>query len=205
MSQVTTGLRRILSVPFVYDCFQKLVGAYAGRKDILERHVRVETGQRVLDLGCGTGFALAYMPPVDYIGLDLNQNYIRQARARYGERGIFRCRDINTVKFDEEEKFDVALAFALLHHLNDDEVVALFEKVGSVLRLGGRLVTLDLCVTDSQSLLAKTMIRFDRGQHIRTVPEYRYLAESVFPHVRVHLKYDFLRFKYAHIVMECWT
>ena len=106
--------------------------------------------------------------------------------------------------FSNMEKFDVALIFGFLHHLQDDEVVSLCEKIKSVLRPGGRLLSLDPVITDDQSLLAKMMIRFDRGRHIRTVPEYRSLVGSTFPHVRAHVECDMLKFEYAHVTMECW-
>jgi YD repeat-containing protein len=46
--------------------------------------VRVPEGQRVLDLGCGSGHLLAALCPSDGVGIDVSAPAIREARVRYG-------------------------------------------------------------------------------------------------------------------------
>jgi hypothetical protein len=43
----------------------------------------------------------------------------------------------------------------------------------------------------------------DRGEFVRTEPEYRAIAESVFPKVRTSIRHDMFRIPYTVIVMEC--
>ena len=49
---------------------------------------------KVLDVGCGPANILAYLPPVDYTGVDLNEKHIAYAREAYGDRGRFIVGDV---------------------------------------------------------------------------------------------------------------
>ena len=55
MSQVTSGVRRILAVPGIYDLFINLVGAADARVRWAREYLRPFPGARILDIGCGTG------------------------------------------------------------------------------------------------------------------------------------------------------
>ena len=46
--------------------------------------MRVPEGQRVLDLGCGSGHTLAALRPSRGVGVDVSASAIRDARARFG-------------------------------------------------------------------------------------------------------------------------
>jgi SAM-dependent methyltransferase len=43
--------------------------------------------RRVLDVGCGPGTNAIYFSDVDYLGIDLNPQYILDAERRYGDAG----------------------------------------------------------------------------------------------------------------------
>lgn len=89
MAQITSGLRSILSNPNVYDFLQNVLGAGKLRKELVRKYVRPYGGMKILDIGCGTGEILEYLPAVDYLGVDLSETYIRSAVDPYGERGEF--------------------------------------------------------------------------------------------------------------------
>jgi len=53
-------------------------------------------GELVLDIGCGPGALLRYLPAgASYIGFDRNHAYIVQARREHGGRGTFICDDVS--------------------------------------------------------------------------------------------------------------
>ena len=80
MSQITHGVRAILSHPLVYSTLQSLMGAHSSRKSFVGNYVKPFPGMRILDIGCGPADILAYLPQVSYSGFDISQDYIDQAR-----------------------------------------------------------------------------------------------------------------------------
>ena len=87
MSQITTGIRSILSKPSVYDFMQNIMGAQSFREKFVSLYVKPNAGSRVLDLDCGTADILNFLPNVDYYGYDISKEYIESARRRFGSRG----------------------------------------------------------------------------------------------------------------------
>lgn len=203
MTQVVHGLRSLLSRPGNYDFLQDLVGVGRLRRALAEQDIQALAGMKVLDIGCGTGGILEYLPEVDYLGFDLNPGYVEAARKRFGPRHRFLCADVNAVPAEAEGSFDRILALGLLHHLDDPEVAGLLQLAARLLAPGGRVVTLDCCYRDSQSPVARFLIDRDRGRNTRTEPAFTALARSVFPKVASFIREDLLRLPYTHIIMRC--
>ena len=204
MSQIATGLRAFLNNPKLYDFFQDLMGARTGRRELIHQHVRPVAGDRILDIGCGTGRILDYLPAVEYFGFDLSQRYIDDAVRRYGPRGHFKCSLVEQMTVDEMAPFDIVLAAGLLHHLDDRQASDLMRLAGSALRQGGRLVTIDPCYANGQSAASRFLVGRDRGQNVRSPEQYRELASAAFPdsHVSGQVKHRSW-IPYTHWIMEC--
>lgn len=107
-------------------------------------------GQKVLDVGCGTGTlavaAAQAAPDVTVTGLDADPAILTKARRRAGAAGL-------EIRFDEamsnalpypDESFDVVLSTLFFHHLPDDAKHQTAAEVVRVLRPGGRVVVGDL-------------------------------------------------------------
>lgn len=147
--------RSILSFPSVYRLFGTVIGADRSRIECVERYIRPKTSDRVLDCGCGPGDFLEYLPSVDYVGIDIDEEYIAAARSRYGGRGTFRLGAVEKETIHEENHYDLVLAWGLLHHLDDDQASEFLRLARRCLKPTGRLVTLDGCYTDDQSRAAR--------------------------------------------------
>lgn len=206
MDQVTTGIRRILSRPIVYDTFQAILGGAAARRRICEEHIRARETDTIVDVGCGTAELLNYLPKqINYYGFDLSQAYIDAAESRFRGRGNyhFRCADLNTLGPDEIPPCDLAIAFGVLHHINDQTARALLANIHGRLAPGGRVVTIDNAFVDGQSPIARELIRRDRGQHVRKAEDYLSLVPEDYRHKQITIHHDLLRVPYTHLIMEC--
>jgi trans-aconitate methyltransferase len=96
-----------------------------------------EPGQRILDLGCGTGHLTAKIAEsgADVIGLDSSTSMIAQARQNFP--GLkFVLADARDFRFDAP--FDAVFSNAALHWIGDAEQV--LRCVAAALRPGGRFV-----------------------------------------------------------------
>jgi cyclopropane fatty-acyl-phospholipid synthase-like methyltransferase len=203
MRQITTGVRSILSQPTIYELWSQMVGGDQARTIFVNRHVRPDPSDSVLDLGCGTGELANHFPAnVHYCGIDISNEYVARARKRLGDQATLRVGDASTAT-EDLGRFELVVAYGLLHHLDDEQVRQLFRNAASVLTLGGRVVTADPVFTSNQSYARRTLMKRDRGQHIRTASAYAALAESTFKSVQCSVYHDLLRLPYSHCILEC--
>ncbi|SMG54893.1 class I SAM-dependent methyltransferase [Paraburkholderia susongensis] len=79
-------------------------------------------GKRVVDLGCGFGWASRWMRDqgaTSVLGLDLSQNMIEQAEAKTVDAAIkYRIADLDTLELPEKA-FDLAYSALTFHYIED--------------------------------------------------------------------------------------
>ncbi len=196
-------MKSLLSIPCLYDAFQFLARGKAYQERLARMFIRARPGDRVLDLGCGTGAMLSCLPNVDYVGIDMSPAYIAAGRRRHGARGRFLCMELTADAVEGFTDFDVILAMGVIHHLDDARALNLFRVAYDSLRPGGRLVTLDGVFTSGQSRIRRALLEADRGRHVRSEPAYRGLATDVFSEVKAVVIEDLFRIPYSTLIMEC--
>lgn len=206
MAQVTTGWRKALAMPFAYRAAMRLLGGRCSRPDFVRVYIQPEPGMRILDLGCGPAAILEYLPETThYVGVDMSRKYIDDARAKYGDRGVFHCLPLNEVVKVGQADFDMVLGLGLLHHLDDAQAQYFFSIAASMLRNGGRCLTLDPCFVQGQHPVARFLISKDRGQNVRTVEQYVELGRTSFRCIDQFIRHDLLRVPYTHFIMRSWS
>lgn len=193
-----------MSHPVVYDFAQSVMGADRNRRWMQQVYFRARSGDRVLDVGCGTSDILSVLPDVDYFGFDVSQPYIERARDRWGNRGHFYAAMLDADALSGLGEFDLILATGLLHHLDDNEVRHLFQILVPALKPGARIVTVDGTFVPGQNRLARWIISKDRGQNVRTPEAYTKLARESYSEVKGHLIHRSW-FPYTYWVMEIGT
>jgi SAM-dependent methyltransferase len=200
-----TGPWRALSIPRFYSRVQDSLAVPGTRAEIAARYIRARRGDWVLDVGCGPADILRHLPDVHYVGIDRDARYLAAARQRHGHLpgARFVQMDVTALSQEWSGRFDVALAQGLLHHLGDQQVVSLLQTLKSLLKPGGRLLTVDPTWTPDQGLVARLLISSDRGRFVRSPDEYERLARHAFSHVDLHLRNDLMRLPYTHLIMEC--
>lgn len=196
-------IRPILDTPFCYEFYHRLIGAGYRTRVLMNEYIRPKEGDRILDIGCGPGNMVPYLPKCGYLGFDNNESYIETARQRYGDRGDFRCERVSNHTVQELGGFDIVLALGLIHHLDDSEARDLFSLGHQALKPGGRMITNDGCYRPNQSATKRYLLSRDRGQFVRTEQEYVALAKASFQTVTPHIREDVLRIPYTHLVLVC--
>ena len=134
MAQRISGAYRLITVPSIYKGLMFALGADQAITRYVNEVLQPKAGLKMLDVGCGPANVLAYLPPLDYTGIDLNEKHIAYARQRYGERGRFLVGNAAGDLKQDEGTFDLINVSALLHHLDNAEAMRLFASLKRLLK-----------------------------------------------------------------------
>jgi len=99
------------------------------------------TGGSMLDIGCGTGIALDYLDPKDYLGLDVSPGMISKARSKYPDRNFVVGDMLEVVKNFESDSYEniVSLYGPLSYSLEPKALVKEFHRI---LKPGGIMMVM---------------------------------------------------------------
>lgn len=99
--------------------------------------LNAQSGERILDLGCGTGHLTAKLAETgaQVVGVDRSPEMIRQAKEKYPSLQ-FEVMDAREIRLDGN--FDAVFSNATLHWVKEPERVIV--GINNVLRPGGRFV-----------------------------------------------------------------
>jgi len=134
-------------LPF-YDPVSKLLGSASAHRQLIDE-AELRAGQRVLEIGCGTGSLILLVkslhPAVEAIGLDPDPKALARAQRKLERCGI-------SVQLDRgfsdelpypDESYDRVLSALMFHHLDRNEKTQTLHEVLRVLKPGGSLHLLD--------------------------------------------------------------
>lgn len=161
----------------LYDLIAKLLGADRARQTLFDL-APVGLGDRVLDIGCGTGtFATTLKkryPEVDVTGIDPDPKALARARHKAERARV-------PVRFDRgfadsleypDASFDKVFSSFMFHHLEGRNREATLREVRRVLKPGGNFYLLDFEVSPSDRGLFNL---FHSGERMRDNTEGRIL------------------------------
>ena len=203
-----TGLKRLFTLSQVYEFFQsRILGGRNARRWLAKNFWKLQSDETVIDIGCGPGTILEYLPPdITYYGVDVSENYINAARARFATRGTFFLGTARNLLHTTEvnlKKADVVICNGLLHHLPDDEAIEVLQVAKKLLKLKGRALCLEATFLSRQSRLSRRMVSMDRGRYVRSEEEWKKLIGRVFESYSTRVLTGLIRIPYTHIIIEC--
>ncbi|KAG0714967.1 Phosphoethanolamine N-methyltransferase [Chionoecetes opilio] len=178
------SLNSILCYERIFGHTWVSTGGETTTKDFLMK-LQLEPGQRVLDVGCGTGgsaFFMARQYGVHVHGIDLSTNMITIAQDRLSRevknvqaKVKFELADVTTVEL-EQDGYDVIYSRDTILHIPDKE--QLYKTLHTWLRPGGTLFITDYCRGDQQHSPQFLEYVRGRGYDLRTVREYGEVVEQ---------------------------
>jgi len=177
VSALRRAADRLLELPLVYRTWQAPF-ASAKLKPFLA-HVDLARTRRVLDIGCGPGTNARAFAGRDYVGIDINPEYIRTASSRHPGRWV--VGDVTDETIFPDEQFDCVFANSLMHHLDDQAVRTLLGRMARLTAPGGAVHVLDL-VRPANASAGRVLARLDRGRFARPIEHWRTLFSE---HLRV--------------------
>jgi SAM-dependent methyltransferase len=153
-------LHDLFDRPAVFDAYQLLVDGGKGRR--IRAFLRDVPYASVLDIGCGTG-NWATTARGRYLGVDISIRFVEAARARYAHDPRKQFEVIDPAGRDVPGRFDLVQMVSVLHHLSDEEVRDVLQRV---MRRGRYLFVLDLYPIRWHPL-SRLLYAADRGDFIR--------------------------------------
>jgi len=139
----------------------------------IERMLKRNGGRKgsILDVGCGPAVNAAFFSDWNYLGIDLNPEYIKVAKTKFP--GLqFEVADAADLTLDDK-KFDVILINSLLHHLNDEECGGLLSGIRHTLGKDSSVIVQEPIKPDENERVMRFMMNNDRGDYFRTLDEWK--------------------------------
>ena len=150
------------------------------REDTFKRYLiensHLGAGQKVLDLGCGTGTLTIqikqYLPQIDLVGLDGDPSVLQIASGKAETAGV-------DIRWEEglayalpypTSSFDRVISCLMIHHLTAVNKIKAFQEVFRILKPGGEFHLLDFGKPSSilMRLISIPIMRMEEaGDNIR--------------------------------------
>jgi len=137
---------------------------YWGTMRRLRRTLDMRPGERLLDVGCGSGMGAALTRGM-YVGIDTEMVYLRFARRRLHNwpTHTFMAMSALNLAF-RDRMFDKAMMLNVVHHLDDDMADRFLGKLAGVVRK--RVFVLDHDI-ERDNAVSGWLVKQDRGAYMR--------------------------------------
>lgn len=156
----------------------------------------------VLDIGCGTARVLKYLSDVHYIGIEPSARYLETARACFPDAEFQQIAFQDLDASAMASTVDVALSVGVLHHISDDDVISLSEKVATILKPEGKFISFDPVLIEGQHRIARLLAIKDRGNFVRTAAHLVSVMRRAWGTVEVDIREDLRRYPYSSMLVR---
>jgi cyclopropane-fatty-acyl-phospholipid synthase len=137
--------RMVYSCAYFHSSVDDLDTAQEQKLEILCRKLRLQPGQRLLDIGCGWGGLVIYAAQhydVDATGITLSQPQADLANVRIAAAGLsnhcrVEVRDYRQLPPDDSQDYDALVSVGMFEHVGQAKLPAYFAQAWQLLKPGG--------------------------------------------------------------------
>jgi ubiquinone/menaquinone biosynthesis C-methylase UbiE len=154
----------------VYDFVLRFIMREQVFKQLLVKQINPQPGDKILDLGCGTGTLTLMIhkqqPDADLTGLDGDEQVLKIARQKSHQAGFTKIHWENGMAFNlpyQEESFEIVASCLVIHHLVLPEKRKTFQEVFRILKPEGSFNIADFGIAHNgfMRLISMIMSRFE--------------------------------------------
>ena len=141
--QLWLDQKMVYSCAYFKDPEESIDVAQRRKLDYICRKLRLEPGDRLLDIGCGWGALIMHAAlhyGVEALGITLSEKQLALANERISEAGLEdRCRAemLDYRNIDERQPFDKIVSIGMVEHVGRENLGIYFEKAYRSLKPGG--------------------------------------------------------------------
>jgi len=135
--------RMVYSAAYFQSAEEDLDAAQEGKLDYICRKLRLQKGQKFLDIGCGWGALVMHAAGrygVDATGITLSEPQAELANQQIAEAGLHgRCRVLvaDYREMAEKEKYDALASVGMFEHVGEALLPVYFRQAYDLLKPGG--------------------------------------------------------------------
>ena len=170
-------IRSLLDNPRMFNFIRgTLDGSQNEIREYMQQILHLTEDDYVLDMCCGTG-DYANVVPGRYLGIDINQRFIKFAQGRYinDNRKQFVVCDAESTGLPDKS-FKYSFFISALHHFSEPFNLLILKEISRLTQ--SKIVVVDL-VPCQKYFLKHFLTKLDRGDYVRTIEEQRKLINRV--------------------------
>lgn len=144
------------------------------------RHLPMEAGCKILDLGCGTGLELnEYFkrnPLASVTGIDLTESMLEQLQTKFPDQDLTLIHDSYFNIEYKENEYDAIVSVESLHHFTQKQKIDLYRKLHEALKNHGYFILTDYMVGNEQEEQQnfEELTQMKKEQHLSDHQFYHY-------------------------------
>ncbi len=157
--------------------------------DATLKNIELQVGERLLDIGCGTGVLLAAIeeryPEAILSGIDLTHEMLEIADKRLSKKVYLEQSPAEKLPF-EDERFDLIVSCNMFHYIRGP--MKAIKEMERVLKPGGRVLIIDWCNDYLICQLFDIFLRFFNKSHFKTYKKnecHKLLSSSMFEDIKI--------------------